>query len=202
MLCFVFVQHSELEARVLPIPAGTGGIRITVLSASSGDTLMLTTSGGTYHETDRVKLPAVPLTIMADPALSVPPVWISDGNCHLRVFHDLVVKGIRFDGQSRTEYAIRSYASEPNKIVVTVHDCPGGIHFTGVCDAIISNSIFTKCGVSAIQSPISTVLTHLCTFQNRRNYRRFAGDESCFNADPLYFDAEAGDFPCFPTHPV
>ncbi|MCZ6632593.1 MAG: ATP-binding protein [bacterium] len=281
MLCFVFVQHSELEARVLPIPAGTDGISRAVLSASSGDTLMLTTSGGTYHETKSVVLPAMLLSLMADPTLVDPPVWTTDGLRHLRLYHDLFVKGIRFDGGRKAKNAIRSYASELNQIVVedcqftyftedvitehntpvgtcivrntlfrdigkiaiefrtadmcrnlivenctfyrlgdqavhvrqeavplrvrisniTVHNSNRGISLYNISDAVVTNSILTGCRVYAIRSSASTALTYICTIQNRRDYTRFPGDESCFTADPLYFDAEAGDFSLLPGSP-
>ncbi|MBI2952631.1 right-handed parallel beta-helix repeat-containing protein [bacterium] len=276
--CLFLVRGPGPEARILPIPAGTGGIGNAVLTAAGGDTLMLTTSGGVYHEPRTVVLPGVPLTIMAGPALSVPPRWTSDDSLHLRVSHDLTIKGIRLDGRGSTAYAIQSHAPEPNTIVVadceiasftedgvtdagvpvdtclvrntvfhdlgkralnfqtpdmcrnltvenctfyrlgthavrvsqgtaslrvrianvTVHDCLGGVYLRDVGDAAVTNSILTGCKLYAVRSSAPATLTHNCTFRNRRNYDLQPGGEGCFNADPRYFDAEAGDFSLLP----
>ena len=277
----MLTAYSDAEARVLTIPAGTDKISSAVLSATGGDTLVLSTSGGIYHETKSVALPAVPLTIMADSNLSKPPAWTTDGTRHLRVYQDLTVKGIRFDGRNRTGYAIRSYATRPNKLVVTdceiafftkdgvtdndvpvgacivrnttfhdirgtaigfrtedmcrdlmvedctfyrlgehavhikekavpakvrisnitVHNSKGGIYIIDVSDVAISNSIITGCSTYAIRSLSPTMLTHICTFWNQKDYDRSSGGEGCFNADPRYYNAEAGDFSLLPDSP-
>ena len=274
-------QRSQVEAGVHHIPAGTDRISAVVGSATAGDTLMLMTSGGTYHETEALALPAVPLTIMADVALPVSPTWTTDGTRHLKVFHDLVVKGIRFDGRHNTEYAIRNYATVPNRIVVedceiafftkdgitdndvpvetcvvrntlfhdigavaiefrtpdmcrnllvenctfyrlgehavhinqeavpltvritniTVHDSNGGIYFIDISDAVVVSSIITGCRTYAIRSLSPVALTGICTFRNTRNYDGYSEGVASFDADPRYFDAEAGDFSLMPDSP-
>lgn len=104
-------------------------------------------SGGDAFTYSQVRLPAVPLTIMADSTLASPPVWISDGSRHLRVYNDLTVRGIRFDGQGRTETAIRNFASEPNKIVIESCEISrlkeDGISSRSILDTcIVRNTIF------------------------------------------------------------
>lgn len=284
-ICILFLcvcgWCAHTEARVFYIESGTDRISAVIPSIVSGDTLMLTTRGGFYHETNSIRLPAVPLTIMADPTFSSSPTWTSDGTRHIHVYHDLFVKGIHFDGRKRTDYGIRSHAAKPNKIVVencefhfflkdgvtdngvpvdtcivkntifhdigevaiefrtpdmcrnlivenstfyrigeravhivekhipltvritntTVHDCLGGMFFNHISDASVKNSIITKSRTYAVRTHNPLELVFNNTFQNTIDYNGQPAGMGCFNADPLFFDSDGGDFTLLPDSP-
>ena len=173
-LACALVLAPSLNANIICLPAGTDHIQSAIPSLVDGDTLMLTTSGGRYHETDQVALPAVPLTIMAAPGLGAPPVWTSDGARHIRVYHDLHIKGIHLDGRDRVSYAIRSYAQTANRLVV--EDCEiGRILKDGITDndvpmdtCIVRNTVFHDIGGVAIEFRTDDMCRNLfvenCTF--------------------------------------
>ena len=88
------ILSSVAEATLNLIPDGANKISNALFSVDSGDTVMLTTSGGVYHETKSVQLPSVGLTIMAELSLSALPVLTYNEIRHLRVYHNLFIKGI------------------------------------------------------------------------------------------------------------
>lgn len=151
---FIFILLTcgvKLDARVIPISEGENTISQAVLTASSKDTLLLITNGGTYHETDATEL-HIPLTIMADSTLSVKPTWTTKANRHIKVYQDLYLKGVFLDGQNQTAYAIRSYAPKPNTIIID--------------NCIIAN--FTHDGITDNDVPIDTCIVRNTVFHDIR----------------------------------
>ena len=79
------------QATIHRIPEGVNGIAQAVSIAASGDTLMLTSSGGRYHETNRISSRRKALTIMSDPNSKEKPTWTTEDTRVLRVFQNITV---------------------------------------------------------------------------------------------------------------
>ncbi len=85
-------------AGVIQVPAGDNQIDNALAQASAGDTLVLITDGGLYHETLTAVID-IPLVIRAADGLTQKPVWYTDsGRLVIQLQNDLVLEGIRFDG--------------------------------------------------------------------------------------------------------
>ena len=134
--CLAFVDR-PVEARVIKIAAGTNTISSALNIAATGDTLLLVSNGGSYHESSWVALKHASLTLMAAPDLDSPPIWTSDGDRHIRLYGNLTAKGIHFDGRNKADYAIKSDAPQPNNI--WIENC---IFSNIVKDAISDDDIY------------------------------------------------------------
>ncbi len=165
---------TPIEATVHRIPAGVNVLSLALQTVSAGDTLLLVTSAGRYHEPRRLVFPAFPLFMMADSTLSEKPVITVDNDKMVVISHDFSVKGIHFDGRDQTEYAIHSNAANPNRIII--ENCV----FSGFTkDAItdddqpvahceVRHSVFYDIGATAIEfrtkDMCASLLVEACTF--------------------------------------
>ena len=155
LLCCLSLPSAQ--STIFRIAEGHNRIQEAVSVATSGDTLMLTTSGGHYREDNHIALRRKSLTIIADPACNEKPVWTTKDTRIFRVDQNITLQGLRFDGQNTTDYGIRSIASEPNQIyikncifenfikdAITDRNSP-----IALCD--IQNTIFKNIGATALE---------------------------------------------------
>jgi signal transduction histidine kinase len=166
------------EARVHKVVSGTDTVSEVLPRLSPGDTLLLSESG-TYVITDTLRLPPVPLSIIADPSLRERPIWINKAHRNIQAYHNLRVEGIRFDGRHHTQVAIRSYALTPNTIhiencefqnfiqdaVTEGENCP-------VDTCIVRNTVFRGIGEIGIEFKTADMCHYLeienCTFYENK----------------------------------
>ncbi|MEJ2634357.1 MAG: right-handed parallel beta-helix repeat-containing protein [Calditrichia bacterium] len=119
LLLFSLFMLSAQAQKVIPIEAGTDQIAAAVAEADSGDVIVLTTDGGKYIESDRIKIKKA-LTITGDIGLSEKPEIISlsadrpfepTGACNYFRLYGLKITGFLDDGitdsNDSTKYAMR-----------------------------------------------------------------------------------------------
>ncbi len=107
---------SGASARTHDIHPGRDRIHALLPLLAARDSVRFAASGR-YEESTTVTLPDVPLTFLAAPDLKSPPILTAE-SVLLRVYSDLRVQGITFDGAKGAEYAIYSQARQPNTLIV------------------------------------------------------------------------------------
>jgi len=87
---------------VIEVPSGENKIDDAIYAAAAGDTLVLTSNGGYYHEFFATEI-TVPLVIKAADGREVKPVWYCDDLSRIITLRDdLTLQGIKFVGDLGT----------------------------------------------------------------------------------------------------
>ncbi len=109
IVSIALVPAISIGQTVIPVTAGTDAISTALAAATAGDTLELTTSGGTYDEAAAAVVDKA-VTIRAAAGLAAKPVWTTDDTLTIIMLSSsLTLEGIILNGSlgaDSTEFGI------------------------------------------------------------------------------------------------
>ncbi len=207
MICFLFIAFSTLNfaesfineensnnnkmnktanlLEVIEVAEGTGGIKAAYDSLANGGTIILTTSGGAYHEPEKIGVKnegAKAFSVVAAEGLEEMPVVTTDGESVFRADQGITLRGIkfnlRFSAGGGSKYLM--FTNNPDTTsTLKVEDCvimdaSRGVYVGSkfsVDSVIIRDTKFIKTANQALRlrskkRPANSILIENCTFDS------------------------------------